>query len=244
MKHYHGTPVGGKRAKVIEFVENRFVLVPWLRCEDLQVALEYARGVVVDNSAFTFWRSGEKPNWAKYVCWCREICYHPRFEFALIPDVIDGTTAENNHLIDFWTRTAKGVEGCPVWHLHESIDRLKWLVSNWRRVAFGSSGEFANPGQSDRWWGRMDEAFDAICFEGLPLSRVHGLRMLREDIVRRYPFASCDSTNAVQNGSREAAKNRCDSAWGRQTLAHRIEMVQSPSRWLGRVEHQDTLAMG
>jgi len=117
---------------------------------------------------------------------------------------------------------------------------LLWLVLNWERVAIGSSGQWSNPGQSDGWWDRMDEAFNAICVDGYPLAKIHGLRMLRRDIIERYPFASCDSTNAVQNGSREAAKNNVDSSWGQQTIARRIEAAQSPSR-LRMISKQNTL---
>jgi len=240
MKHYHGTPIGGKKAKSIDFIESKFVLIPWKRPDDLEFAMEYSKGFIVDNSAFSFWSSGENPKWSDYVCWVKEFCNHPRFEFALIPDVIDGDTAENNRLIDFWQRVAKNVPACPVWHLHESIDRLLWLVLNWERVAIGSSGQWSNPGQSDGWWERMDEAFNAICVDGYPLAKIHGLRMLRRDIIERYPFASCDSTNAVQNGSREAAKNNVDSSWGQQTIARRIEAAQSPSR-LRMISKQNTL---
>ena len=233
MKHYHGTPVGGKRIKAIEFIESRFVLIPWKRPEDLQFAMDYSKGFIVDNSAFSFWSSGEVPKWEKYVLWVNELHRHPRFEFAIIPDVIDGTTKENNYLIDWWQRVAKGIPACPVWHLHESIDRLVWLAFNWERVAIGSSGQWSNPGQSDGWWDRMDEAWNAICVKGMPIAKIHGLRMLRRDIIERYPFASCDSTNAVQNGTREAAKNDVDSCWGRMTIARRIEKSQSPSVWVG-----------
>lgn len=232
MKHYHGTPVGGKTMAIPEIFDNRFVLIPWKRPDDLERAMECSRGFCVDNSAFSFWSSGEKPNWAEYAKWVNDIADHPRFDFAIIPDVIDGETKDNNDLIDFWQRTVKGVDSCPVWHMHESLDRLKWLAMNWRRVAIGSSGAWPNPGQSDGWWERMDEAFSTITLpNGYPVTKVHGLRMLRADIVERYPFASCDSTNAVQNGTREAAKNGVDSTWGTMTICRRIEAVQSPSKW-------------
>lgn len=233
MRHYHGTPIGGRSSEAAEFCERRHVLIPWKRPDDLQRAMACSTGFCVDNSAFSFWSTGEKPDWSQYCFWVLGICQHPRFDFAIIPDVIDGDESENNRLIDFWERSMKRVACCPVWHLHESIDRLRWLCANWDRVAMGSSGEYANPGQSDKWWDRMDEAFDAICHKetGYPIAKMHGLRMLRRDIVERYPFASCDSTNAVQNGSRTAQKIGTDNHWGRLTIARRVESVASPSSW-------------
>ena len=241
MKHYHGTPIGGKSHKAEEFCEGRFLLIPWKRPDDLERAMEFSKGFIVDNSAFSFWNSGEKPDWSKYAVWVRNMANHPRFEFAFIPDEIDGDTKENNRLIDWWQRTMAGIPSCPVWHLHESMERLKWLCMNYERVAMGSSGQWANPGQSDGWWERMDEAFDTIADpSGYPIAKIHGLRMLRRDIIERYPFASCDSTNAVQNGTREAKKNGVDSAFGMHTIARRIEAAQSPSKWI-RKEKQAVL---
>lgn len=228
MIHYHGTPIGGKRARADEFASGRFLLVPWKRPEDLERASELSRGFIIDNSAFSFWATGERPDWSEYVSWCRDISRSPRFHFALIPDVIDGTEAENDELIANWSVE---IAGCPVWHLHESLDRLDGLL-RWGRVAIGSSGQWPTPGVGD-WWQRMDEAFEAICdSDGFPRTKVHGLRMLRSDIVARYPFSSADSTNAVQNGAREAEKNGVDSLWGSMTIARRIEQVQSPSRFV------------
>lgn len=235
MKHYHGTPIGGTRESAEKFVEGRFVLIPWKRPEDLQRAMSFSRGFCVDNSAFTFWSSGEQPKWAEYIKWVRSFARHPRFEFALIPDVIDGDEQQNNELIKLWDKMASypaRISGAPVWHLHESLGRLERLVSGrWPMVALGSSGQWPSPGVGD-WWERMDEAFRVICdSDGYPKCKIHGLRMLRGDIVQRYPFAGCDSTNAVQNGAREAKKNGVDSLWGSLTIARRMELVQSPSRW-------------
>jgi hypothetical protein len=232
MRHYHGTPIGGTRAAADEFAERRHILIPWKRPEDLGRAMKLSRGFMVDNSAFTYWSTGESPDWDEYATWCLSFARHPRFDFAIIPDVIDGDEPDNDGLIRMWSEKCCRVSACPVWHLHESLDRLKRLCQQWERVALGSSGQWPTPGV-DSWQNRMDDAFDAICDEdGFPLARIHGLRMLRGDIVQRYPFASCDSTNAAQNGTREAGKNGVDSLWGKTTIARRMELVQSPSRWV------------
>jgi len=235
VRHYHGTPIGGTRASADEFADGRLVLVPWKRTEDLERAQTLSRGFMVDNSAFSFWNTGEKPNWLEYVKWCRCFARHPRFDFAIVPDAVDGSEKDNNDLLRIWDKHGwhpVKIAGCPVWHLHESLDRLKMLCRRWDRVALGSSGQWPNPAVGS-WWDRMDEAFDVICDEdGFPTAKIHGLRMLRSDIVTRYPFASCDSTNAVQNGTREAKKNHVDTGWGKATIARRMERSQSPSRWV------------
>jgi hypothetical protein len=46
----------------------------------------------------------------------------------------------------------------------------------------------------------MAQAMDAVCTrEGLPVCKLHGLRMLDPNIYSRFPFASADSTNIGRN---------------------------------------------
>lgn len=239
MIHYHGTPIGGKAHESAAFMDGKFVLIPWKNKCDLERAMECSQGFVVDNSAFSFWSTKEKPDWENYVHWVHSFARHPRFHWAIIPDVIDGDERENDELIDQWFRwngkaalkSGFTVSGVPVWHMHESLDRLFRLCHNYKTVAIGSSGQWPTPGVGG-WWDRMDEAFDRIIDEqGYPITKIHGLRMLRRDIIERYPLSSADSTNAAQNGNREGDKIGCGTFWGQMTLARRIEQAQSPSRW-------------
>lgn len=235
MKHYHGTPLGGLRMNGESFAPGKFLLVPWKRPEDLEMVSVNCRGFILDNSAFSFWTSGETPDWNEYIKWCSGVCRNPRFDFALIPDVIDGSEKDNADLISLWDKKACypiHIEGCPVWHLHESLDRLDMYCRRFRRVALGSSGAFSQPGTPD-WFDRMDDAFDIICkdSDGYPRAKIHGLRMLASHIVMRYPFASCDSTNVAQNGDRTAKQLKCDKLWGMLHRARMIEQVQSPCTW-------------
>ena len=62
----------------------------------------------------------------------------PRLRLGTHPDVIDGDEASNDELLLAWPKELRGV---PVWHLHESLERLQRLASEWPTVAFGSSGQ-------------------------------------------------------------------------------------------------------
>lgn len=229
---YHGTPFGGDRAGVARFLQGRHALIPFPRQEDCAVAFEVCQTVVFDNGAFTAWQQGEPiTDWSPYYDWCREWHRHPAFAWAIIPDVIDGSEADNDALIDEWDRR---VEGVPVWHLHESLERLKRLVKLWRRICFGSSGQFKTPG-SKAWWGRIIAAMDVICDEdGRPESRIHGLRMAAPEYTCRIPFASVDSTNVAQNASliprfgTYAAPNRWQRA---EAIAYRMESYETAGAW-------------
>ena len=84
----------------------------------------------------------------------------------------------------------------------------------------------------------MHEAFSAIVDEdGFPRAKIHGLRMLRSDIVTAFPFASCDSTNATQNGTRKALQIGAEQPMGSELIAH-LCGVQSPERYTPRREMQ------
>ena len=49
--------------------------------------------------------------------------------------------------------------GVPVWHMHESAERLRRLGEAWQRIAIGSSGRYSTPGTAG-WWQRMGQAME------------------------------------------------------------------------------------
>lgn len=231
MIHYHGTPCGGTRDGAIKFLAGRNALIPWLRPEDLSIALEVCQSLIVDNSAFTAWRSGEPiTDWTEYYSWVQEHHRHPRFRWAIIPDVIDGDEQQNDALLLEWPAHLPGV---PVWHYHESTDRLRRLAETYPRICLGSSGEWPTPG-TESWWERTAEIMDVVCDErGYPICKLHGLRMLNPEIFENLPLESADSTNCVQNASREAERHNLRASWqGAMLMAWRVESRQSAERWV------------
>lgn len=244
---FHGTPCGGTRDEAARFMRNRHVLIPWPRPEDIGTAAEVCASFCLDNGAFTAWQQGTPiTDWTGYFEWVAEWSQHPGFDFAIIPDVIDGTERDNDKLMEQWVNF-KGWKqrrhacqlGAPVWHLHESLDRLASLARGWQRVCLGSSGQWATPG-TDGWWNRMQEAMGVICDEhGRPKTKLHGLRMLDPAIFHRLPLASADSTNAVRNGSslKRFGMYTPPSNGARQSvIADRIESHQSAAIWVARDE--------
>lgn len=221
---YHGTPFGGDRAGVARFLQGRHALIPYPRQEDCAVAFEVCQTVVFDNGAFSAWKKGSPiQDWSGYYAWCKEWYRHPAFAWAIIPDVIDGTEEENDALLAEWPTE---VEGVPVWHLHESFDRLSMLALLYRRICLGSSGEYSRTGTKE-WMRRMRDAMEVVCDgRGIPLTRLHGLRMAAQEYTSRFPFASVDSTNVAQNASlRERfGTYAAPQKWQRaEAIAHRME---------------------
>lgn len=232
MIHYHGTPITPS-AVAARVLQGRHAFVSFVEPRDLGLAVEVCQSFALDNGAFSAWKSGTPiADWRHYYEWVADLRLLPSFDWAVIPDVIDGDEAANDALLAEWPH---GSDGVPVWHLHESLDRLARLAAGWRRVAFGSSGDYSDPG-SPAWWRRMADALAVVCDpDGVPRVKLHGLRMLDRELVERIPFASADSTNLARNvGIDKAWSGRYPPATpeGRAVvLADRIESSQSPPRW-------------
>ncbi|WP_293006108.1 hypothetical protein [Nitrosomonas sp.] len=202
MIHYHGTPITPDET-CLSAVKGGHAFVSHRYPGQLGLILDVCQSFAVDNGAFSAWKSGSPVEvWSRYYEWVARLHRFPSFDFAVIPDVIDGDEKANDELIAEWpwkdSFKSKGV-GAPVWHMHESIDRLFRLATEWPRVCIGSSAQYAVVG-SGIWWNRMAEAMNAICDkEGNPICKLHGLRMLDVDVFSRFPFSSADSTNIAQN---------------------------------------------
>jgi len=207
MIHYHGLPITPATVAV-RAVSGGHAFVSFAHPDQLTVALEVTQSFALDNGAFSAWRLG-KPitDWNEFYEWVAELHRYPSFDFAVIPDVIDGDENANDALIDEWPwkKTAPWI-GAPVWHLHESLNRLERLMTIFPRLCLGSSGAYAQIG-TVAWWNRMREAMDVLCDKrGRPCVKIHGLRMLNPEIFKQFPFASADSTNIGRNVG-------IDSAW-------------------------------
>lgn len=202
MIQYHGTPIGGTTLDAEYFLLGQHALVPYTYPQHLHIVQECCASFVLDNGAYTIWRKGGKLDVDGYIEWCEGIYRHPGFDWALIPDVIDGSEAENDAMLNDWPGHINGV---PVYHIHESLERAERL-SSWPIVALGSSGQWSDPG-SDNWWMRMNEVRRAFCdSDGVPRCKLHGLRMLDPAIFTHLPLHSADSCNAARNGLRNGTR--------------------------------------
>lgn len=240
MIHYHGTPCGATREDVAKFAKGRHMLIPFLRSEDIGTVAEVSQSFIIDSSAYTAWKQNVDIDFNEYHSFVRDWHMHPAFDFAIVDDLIDGTEADNDALIEAWPNDLDFV-GAPVWHMHESLKRLRMLCQSFRRVCLGSSGDFATVG-TDKWWRRMSEAMPYACDStGRPVSRLHGLRMLDPEVFTKLPLASADSTNAVRNSSsykRFGMYVPPNASTRMAIIAERIEAHQSAALWIPRNETQ------
>lgn len=214
-------------------MRNRHCLVSFAWPAQIDLAVETCQSVVLDNGAFSAWKSGAKLDFEGYCQWAQKWITHPAVDWCLIPDVIDGSAEQNDQMIArFPLRREVSV---PVYHLHESLSRLRLLMRNFHRIALGSSGDFAVVGNAT-WWARIAEVMQVLCYEdGTPKVKIHGLRMLNPKVFTKLPLSSADSCNVARNIG-------IDKAWARAyapankigraiILADRIESHTSAPCW-------------
>ena len=233
MIHYHGLPITPETA-AHKAVDAGHAFVSYAHPIQLELAVTCCQSFAIDNGAFSAWRKGSPvTNWSGFYEWAAACKRIPACDFAVIPDVIDGDEADNDALLNEWPLPKWF--GAPVWHMHESLDRLETLANNWPRVCIGSSGEFSIVG-NEPWWRRVSHAMRVVCDdEGRPACKLHGLRMLNPKVFSRLPFASADSTNIGRNVG-------IDKAWKgtylpptkearAAVMRSRIESINAPAIW-------------
>ena len=231
MIHYHGGPITPETC-AYEAWRGGHAFISFARPDQIELAAAICQTFALDNGAFTFWKQdpGEGPDWQGYYEWCGKWLAHPACDWAIIPDVIEGTEDENDALLSEWPFGHRGV---PVWHLNESPERLVRLASEWPRVALGSCDEW-DVSVPSKCLERLYDVLPAICHLGRPAVKLHGLRMLSRRIVTSVPLASADSTNIAQNiglderwatGGYAPATKRTRAV----VLRERIESHQSPA---------------
>jgi hypothetical protein len=151
------------------------------------------QSVMLDNGAYSLWRSGRATKWPDFYAWADRWLDYPT-TWAVIPDIIGAGAEEQDALLRDWPF---GKKGAPVWHMDEPIDRLVKLTDTWPRVCIGSSGVYAVV-LSDRWTRRMDSAWEAVSARHRRTPVIHMLRGMQCS-GRRWPFASVDSTDVARN---------------------------------------------
>lgn len=229
MIHYHGTPLSSM-VNASKVLAKRHAMVSHASPDHIAVAAAVCQSFVIDNGAFShFTKNAPKTDWSDFYAWAEQWLAHPACDWALIPDVIGGSEEENDALLEQWPHGKH--RGVPVWHLHESIERLERLAGEFPRVALGSSGEYWKPG-TPAWWFRIDQALSAICDgAGRPRCKLHGLRMLDVAIFAHMPLASADSVNAGMNCGRTAKLYDVTPDVGATVICERIEAEQAADHW-------------
>lgn len=226
MIHYHGGPINPV-ARLLEMA-GRHLCVSHHQPDQVVRSHEIAQSVMLDNGAFSAWKIEAAVNWPRYYDWTDRWLDYPT-TWAVIPDVINAGSQEQDALIREWPH---GHRGAPVWHMNEPLDRLLRLTDEWPRVCIGSTDEFRVI-LSPAWVRKMDQAFDALAVRHRRMPWVHMLRGLQLS-GKEWPFASVDSTDIARNHNRAQNTPRA--------MADRWDARQSPARWVPRPEQMELIA--
>lgn len=223
MMHYHGTPITPQA--VLLTLAGRNFCVSHMRPDQVEICHHIGQSVMLDNGAFSKWKSGKQTDWEGYYSWCDRWLDYPT-TWAVIPDEIEAGSQEQDYLIRQWPH---GQRGAPVWHMDEPIDRLLRLADEWQRVCIGANGEYAQI-PSDAFVARMDDAWNQLAKRHQRTPWVHMLRGMQLSLFS-WPFASVDSTDIAQNHHlphRQA-----------QTMADRWDAAQPPPKWKPKAQQPD-----
>lgn len=216
MIHYHGTPITPR--SVLYDLAGRHFCCSYAARRDTETCHRIGQSVMLDNGAYTMWTKGTTIDWEAWAAWAEPWLDYPN-TWAVAPDVIDGDETANDILLSRYGHWDKLV---PVWHLHESLERLCRLVDGFGKVCFGSSGVYAVVG-SNAWHRRVTDAFNMLhSVFGPRIPWIHMLRgmSLSGDI---YPFASVDSTDIARNHNRPQNDAKKMAEWW--------DSIQCPGRW-------------
>lgn len=225
MIHYHGTPITPISA-LLE-LHGRHFCVSHAAPADVARCHQIGQSVMLDNGAFSAWKTGKAVDWTGYYDWTDRWLDCPT-TWAVIPDVITGSDKDQDTLIEQWPH---GHRGAPVWHMHEPIDRLVRLTLEWPKVCIGSSAQYATV-LSRAWISRMDAAWNAIELHHKRTPVVHMLRGMALS-GRDWPFASVDSTDIARNHHLPHNSPR--------KMADRWDGVQCPHKWIQVPEQMEMI---
>jgi len=250
MIRYHGGPITPTEAAMACWYGSH-AMVSFARPDQMTLVAEITHSFALDNGAYSTWKRGAEYDIQEYCDWVEQWERHPGFDWCLIPDKIDGTEKDNDDLVSWWVSKHLPCfirnNAVPVWHMHESVKRLKHLTERWHRVAIGSSGDFAEIGTT-RWWSRISEAMEVACdSDGRPFTRLHGLRQMDPTIFSHIPYASVDSTVVARNVSLDCRWTGPYQPLTERTravvLKERVEHHASAVRWSGSCGIQKNLEL-
>lgn len=233
MIHYHGGPITPDTVALRAW-RARHAFISFAHPTQLPLAAEAAQSFALDNGAFSFWKAKKSVDWPAFYEWVSDWRRHPGFDFAVVPDVIEGSESDNDALLADWPFARH--EGGAVWHINESVDRLVRLANEWPLVCIGSSGQY-DVSTPTKFLPFVRKALAQICdADGYPICKLHGLRMLNPVIFSKLPLSSADSTNVARNVKIDSAWRGTYQPHSRETRAsvmvERIEAMNASCRLL------------
>lgn len=115
---------------------------------------------------------------------------------AVMASVLDGIGDPLKTYQNQMYMMEKGATPLPCYHYSEPIEYLHWYVANFPYVTIGGLVGRAQKDQ-ERW---LDEIFEKGILDGSgrPKVKTHAFGMTSPDLMKRYPWWSCDSSSWIQ----------------------------------------------
>lgn len=148
MIHFHGGPITPDTCALRAW-KGRHAFISFASAGQLALASEVTQSFALDNGAFSFWTKKRVVDWNEYYAFVAKWMNHPRFSFAVIPDVIGGTSEENDALIAEWPHGK--IIGAPVYHFNEPDERFIRLCHEFPRVCIGPAGRNSGTSFAMSW---------------------------------------------------------------------------------------------
>ena len=213
----HGTPITPIR--LLPQLRGGSFCVSYMNPEQLDQCIDLVgkdQILILDNGAFTAWKQGltlDDAWWDGFYAWANAAMDRCPQAVAVIPDVIEGSEAENMQLI---ARAIKGNKlkyperAMAIWHMNESIEQLEKLFRIFNFVGFGSCQEYdiARNKPGSPYMERVREIFAFMDYWDLKYQEdrpwIHMMRGL--GVLDKIGFDSADSCNVAINHCRTKNK--------------------------------------
>jgi hypothetical protein len=204
----HGLPI--TPARLLEQLRGENFCVSFAAPYQIEQAMKLqdpAGMMMLDNGAFSHWRSGKgRIDAQAFFRWANIIQYRCPAAVAVVPDVIEGSEAQN------WEEAELAIHELAVyperlmfvWHLNDSLETLANAVREFNYIAFGSCAEYDVQRKRLAYLDRLAEARAVIADLEVELGRRPWIHLMRG--VAALPHAmwvdSADSTNIARNHCR------------------------------------------
>lgn len=158
--------------------------------------------LMLDSGAFTAWTKGESIDLKEYITYIKK--HRAEIDTYFNLDVIPGgrnrkpTEAEIDEAAkqsykNLQTMKKAGLDPIPVFHFGEDFKWLEKLLADGHKY-IGIGALVGKPELETKRF--LDKVFTRLTTrDGKPIIKVHGLGVSSFELIRRYPFYSCDATS-------------------------------------------------
>jgi hypothetical protein len=246
----HGTPITPNY--LLEQLAGHSFCVSFAHPAQLErvLSLQDPTGILLlDNGAFTFWRSGRRQiDSHRFFQWANAVQQRHPAAVAVIPDVIGGDEASN------WISAEIAVHELSAsvdrlmfcWHMTDSLEQLVRAARSFNYLAIASCGEYDVQRYRQRYLQRQQEILTALWWVATEYGHRPWIHLMRGvAVLPSVSWAdSADSTNIARNHARRKAVPQylqaMAAAMQGPVISARQELLSRPARPISTAVHRNT----